>query len=93
MCSTVAARACAARLTAIDGVRSVELDYFAQGAMAPARPAKPFTELTDRERNVLRLIAQGLTNNAIAERLSLSPKTVRNYISEIFGKLQVADRA
>jgi DNA-binding NarL/FixJ family response regulator len=52
-----------------------------------------FPELTDREREVLALIAQGLTNSAIAERLILSPKTVRNYITEIFGKLQVADRA
>jgi DNA-binding NarL/FixJ family response regulator len=41
---------------------------------------------------VLTLIAQGLTNAAIAERLVLSPKTVRNYISEIYSKLQVADR-
>jgi len=42
---------------------------------------------------VLRLIAQNLTNSAITERLALSSKTVRNYTSEIFGKLQVADRA
>jgi DNA-binding NarL/FixJ family response regulator len=52
-----------------------------------------FPELTEREREVLVLIAQGLTNSAIAERLVLSPKTVRNYITEIFSKLQVADRA
>jgi DNA-binding NarL/FixJ family response regulator len=52
-----------------------------------------FPELTDREREVLTLIAQGLTNSAIAERLVLSPKTVRNYVTEIFSKLQVADRA
>ncbi len=52
-----------------------------------------FPELTEREREVLGLIAQGLTNSAIAEQLVLSPKTVRNYISEIFSKLQVADRA
>ena len=52
-----------------------------------------FPDLTDREREVLGLIAQGLTNSAIAERLILSPKTVRNYITEIFSKLQVADRA
>jgi DNA-binding NarL/FixJ family response regulator len=49
--------------------------------------------LTRREQEVLGLIAQGLTNSAIAARLGLSPKTVRNYISEIFSKLQVANRA
>jgi DNA-binding NarL/FixJ family response regulator len=55
--------------------------------------APPFPDLTERERAVLGLIAQGLTNSAIAERLVLSPKTVRNYITEIFSKLQIADRA
>ena len=55
--------------------------------------ASLFPELTERERAVLALIAQGLTNSAIAEQLVLSPKTVRNYITQIFSKLQVADRA
>ena len=49
--------------------------------------------LTERERQVLDLIAHGLNNFQIAERLSLSAKTVRNHISNIFSKLQVADRA
>jgi DNA-binding NarL/FixJ family response regulator len=53
----------------------------------------PFPELTDREREVLELIAQGLNNAEIARRFVLSPKTVRNHISNIFAKLQVADRA
>ena len=52
-----------------------------------------FPELTDREREVLTLIAQGHTNAAIAEKLVLSPKTVRNHVSTIFSKLQVASRA
>lgn len=65
-------------------------DFFAQSARQGA--ALPFRELTHRERDILKLIAQGLTNAAIAERLSLSPKTVRNQVSIIFGKLQVADR-
>jgi DNA-binding NarL/FixJ family response regulator len=59
------------------------------------RPASrsPFPELTDSERKVLRLMATGAGNNAIANQLSFSPKTVRNYISNIFRKLQVADRS
>lgn len=52
----------------------------------------PFPELTAREREILELIAQGLTNAAIAERLVISPKTVRNQVSEIYAKLQVASR-
>lgn len=61
-----------------------------------ARPDLPidiFPELTESERNVLRLMAQGTSNEAIAQQLSLSSKTVRNYVSNIFSKLQVADRA
>jgi len=64
---------------------------FFGGAGAAAAPA--FPELTEREREVLDLIAQGHNNAVIADRLSLSPKTVSNHISSIFGKLQVADRA
>ena len=50
-------------------------------------------ELTEREREVLELIAQGYDNARIAQRLVISPKTVRNHVSNIFSKLQVADRA
>lgn len=53
----------------------------------------PFPELTDREREVLDLVASGLDNLSIARRLSLSSKTVRNHLSNILTKLQVADRA
>jgi DNA-binding NarL/FixJ family response regulator len=53
----------------------------------------PFPDLTDREREVLELIAEGENNQAIARRLVLSHKTVRNHVSNIFAKLQVADRA
>lgn len=52
-----------------------------------------FPELTDREREILAQIARGHTNAAIAEKLVLSPKTVRNHVSNIFSKLQVAGRA
>lgn len=55
--------------------------------------SETFPELTEREREILELIAQGLTNPAIAERLVLSPKTIRNHVSNIFSKLQVSDRA
>jgi DNA-binding NarL/FixJ family response regulator len=59
----------------------------------PDLPIDIFPELTESERNVLRLMAQGTSNEAIAQQLSLSSKTVRNYVSNIFSKLQVADRA
>ncbi len=55
--------------------------------------AKPFPELTDREREVLDLIAAGLPNAAIARKLFLSEKTVRNNITAVFAKLGVRDRA
>ena len=58
-----------------------------------ARDERVFPELTEREREILELVASGTRNAAIATRLSLSPKTVRNNVSSIFGKLQVADRA
>jgi DNA-binding NarL/FixJ family response regulator len=79
------------------GIAERLMHYFANppaSASDTAKSAAPaFPDLTEREREVLSLIAQGLTNGAIAERLILSPKTVRNYITEIFSKLQVADRA
>jgi DNA-binding NarL/FixJ family response regulator len=52
-----------------------------------------FPELTAREREILELIAQKCSNATIATRLDLSPKTVRNYVSNIISKLQVADRS
>lgn len=66
--------------------------FFQKGSAAEAA-AIPFPDLTDREREVLSLIAQGLSNNDIAARLHITGKTVSNYISSIFNKLQVADRA
>ncbi len=59
----------------------------------PATLAPAFPELTDREHEVLELIAQRCSNADIAARLFLSPKTVRNYVSSILDKLRVADRA
>lgn len=57
-----------------------------------ARP-DPFQELTPRQRDVLELLAHGLKNQAIADRLGVTLKTVRNVVSEILTKLQVPDRA
>src|SRR5947209_12745240 len=67
------------------------LGFFA--APRPAALAAPFPDLTDREREILTLIAQGCSNGEIAQTLVISLKTVRNYISSIFSKLQVVDRA
>jgi DNA-binding NarL/FixJ family response regulator len=58
-----------------------------------APPSDEFPELTSREVEVLDLIARGRSNTEIARQLYVSPKTVRNHISSIFTKLQVADRA
>ncbi|GAY13141.1 response regulator transcription factor [Pseudonocardia sp. N23] len=54
---------------------------------------QPFPQLTARERDVLELVAAGLSNGQIAQRLVLSSKTVRNNVSTVLSKLQVADRA
>jgi DNA-binding NarL/FixJ family response regulator len=62
-------------------------------APRPAATSEVFPELTAREREVLNLIAGGRSNAEITRQLFLSPKTVRNHISNIFTKLRVADRA
>lgn len=67
------------------------MGYFAQPR--PAVPETLFPELTNRERDILALMAAGKSNSAIANHLSLSGKTVSNYVSNILNKLQVADRA
>jgi DNA-binding NarL/FixJ family response regulator len=64
--------------------------FFREG---PSAGEGPFPELTQREREVLDLIASGESNQAIASQLHISSKTVGNHISNIFNKLQVADRA
>ncbi|HET9908162.1 MAG TPA: response regulator transcription factor [Anaerolineales bacterium] len=71
------------------------IQYFsAAPSMSSGRkPSGEFSELTERELEILNLIARGDNNNTIANKLSLSIKTVQNYVSSILTKLQVADRA
>lgn len=59
---------------------------------APRKQAEEFAELTEREFEILELVARGQTNKEISNRLSLSVKTVQNYVSSILAKLQVTDR-
>ncbi|KRC64829.1 LuxR family transcriptional regulator [Aeromicrobium sp. Root236] len=72
------------------GVAARVLGHFSQPRTAPELP---FPELTDREREVLDLVAAGKRNHAIADELALAPKTVANHISSIFAKLAVSDRS
>lgn len=67
------------------------MTFFAN--MRPSQPSQAFPELSDREREVLDLIAQDYKNAGIAAKLVISPKTVRNHVSNILSKLQVADRS
>lgn len=71
------------------GIAERVLSFF-----SAARPAsRPFPQLTDREHEVLELIAQGLDNQAIARRLFLSEKTIRNRVSDTLAKLHAGSRA
>jgi DNA-binding NarL/FixJ family response regulator len=72
------------------GVARRLVAFFARPAPAAATA---FPELTEREREILELIAAGRSNTEITTSLVLSPKTVRNHVSNIFSKLQVRDRA
>lgn len=67
------------------------IDFFATTPTTASQSI--FPDLTDREREILTLIARGEKNATIAEKLTISLKTVRNHVSNIFSKLQVADRA
>jgi DNA-binding NarL/FixJ family response regulator len=72
------------------GAAEKMMAYFSRGTQVAA--PEPFPELTPREREILLLVGQGLTNKAIAEKLYLSPKTVRNQVSTLISKLQADDR-
>jgi DNA-binding NarL/FixJ family response regulator len=83
----------AARSEAVFGPRIADrvLAFFASSRSRST--AVPFPDLTDREREVLDLVAQGCDNQTVARRLFLSEKTVRNHVSACLHKLQVASRA
>jgi len=72
------------------GVAERLMRYLAEATPSAERAA--FPELTDREREVLWLLAQGLSNQEVAERMGISLKTARNHVSNILARLQVADR-
>ena len=73
------------------GVAERMIGFFS--APRSAAPQRAFPELTEREEEVLSLVAQGKSNREIARQLFVSLKTVRNHVSNILVKLQVADRA
>jgi DNA-binding NarL/FixJ family response regulator len=73
------------------GVARRLMRFFDDPTPPPVRSL--FPGLTERETEVLALIAQGMTNQQIADRLFVSVKTVRNHVSNVLSKLQVADRA
>jgi len=60
--------------------------------MTHGRPYDPLTELTDREREILQLVAEGLTNRQIGERMHLAEKTIKHYMTNVLGKLHVRSR-
>lgn len=61
-------------------------------ALTHGRPADPLGELTEKERDILKLVGEGLTNREIGERIHLSEKTIKHYITNILQKLQVRSR-
>jgi DNA-binding NarL/FixJ family response regulator len=77
--------------TAWDDFRRAALDFM--GVASPSRDDRVFSALSPREREILELLTEGLGNAQIAERLSLSEKTVRNHVSNLFDKLGVWTRA
>jgi DNA-binding NarL/FixJ family response regulator len=72
------------------GVAERLMRYLAEATPSAERAA--FPELTDREREVLWLLGGGLSNQEVADRMGISLKTARNHVSNILGRLQVADR-
>ena len=74
--------------SASSSIDAAAIEVFVQ---ARSRRPSPFDDLTDRERDVLSLVAEGLRNSAVAERLHLSEKSVEKHINSIFSKLHLVD--
>ena len=72
-----------------DGESVLDPTIVTRLAQPPARRTSPLAELTDRERQVLELIAEGRSNQAIGDKLFLSPKTIETHIRQIFQKLEL----
>jgi DNA-binding NarL/FixJ family response regulator len=88
-----AIRAVAAGAAIFSPEIAARMAAFFAGMRPSAAPPGLFPELSERERGILGLLAQGRRNPEIAAELVLSEKTVRNHVSNILSKLQVADRA
>ena len=73
-------------------VAGIILDRVAHQESTPQQDQKLISQLSEREREVLRLLAKGMGNSEIAQTLFLSEGTIKNYVSVIFSKLGVADR-
>jgi DNA-binding NarL/FixJ family response regulator len=86
-----AIRAVAAGEVVFSGAVATRLRALTDQPPGPRAPV--FPELTEREHEILTLVANGLGNAAIGQRLGLRPKTVRNYVSNVLTKIQAADRA
>jgi DNA-binding NarL/FixJ family response regulator len=69
------------------------VNHFSERPPRPPRPPKGFDELSDREREILALIAAGRSNAEIAEQLVISMATVKTHVRHIFAKLELRDRA
>lgn len=74
------------------GMAAEILDEFRKSSELPSHGEHKLTALSEREADILRLLAQGQSNQAIAEALDISEKTVRNRLSEIFSKLRINNR-
>jgi two-component system, NarL family, response regulator DevR len=87
---------CPVLLDAVRRVASGGTVFDRDAAVLSGRPADGHGDrlapLTGQEREVLRLIAEGLSNREIAERMGLNPKTVKNYVTQLLGKLRLANR-